>query len=79
VADFVPDTHPLRHWAETFPWVLLVAAVDRTCAQGFPQPTARGRPPVSTRVLVALERLKHALACSDAQICRRWRTDLAVM
>ena len=29
VADFVPDTHPLRQWADTFPWAALVAAVDR--------------------------------------------------
>ena len=50
VADFVPDTHPLRQWAETFPWAALVAAVDRSFAQRFPKPTTRGRPPVSTRV-----------------------------
>jgi hypothetical protein len=79
VADFVPETHPIRQWAETFPWALLVAAVDRSFAQRLPQPTTRGRPPVSTRVLLALELLKHALACSDAQICSRLRTDLAVM
>jgi hypothetical protein len=29
--------------------------------------------------LLALELLKHALACSDEQICRRLQTDLAVM
>jgi Transposase domain (DUF772) len=34
---------------------------------------------VSTRVLLALEWLKHELACSDEQICSRLRTDLAVM
>jgi hypothetical protein len=79
VANFVPDTHPLRQWAETFPWATLVAAVDRSCAQRFPRPTTRGRPPGSTRVLLALELLKHELACSDEQICRRLRTDLAVM
>jgi hypothetical protein len=79
VADFVPETHPLRQWAETFPWAALVAAVDRSFAQRFPKPTMRGRPPVSTRVLLALELLKHELACSDAQICSRLRTDLAVM
>jgi len=55
VADFVPATHPLRPWAETCPWAALVAAVDRRFAQRFPTPTTRGRPPVSTRVLVALE------------------------
>jgi Transposase domain (DUF772) len=79
VADFVPDTHPLRQGAETLPWAALVAAVDRSFAQRFPKVTTRGRPPVSTRVLLALELLKHALACSDEQICRRLRTDLAVM
>jgi Transposase domain (DUF772) len=79
VADFVPETHPIRQWAETFPWAALVAAVDRSFAQRFPKPTMRGRPPVSTRVLLALELLKHELACSDEQICSRLRTDLAVM
>jgi hypothetical protein len=79
VADFVPDRHPLRQWAETFPWAALVAAVDRSFAQRFPKPTTRGRPPVATRVLLALEWLTHELACSDEQICSRLRTDLAVM
>jgi hypothetical protein len=53
--------------------------VDRSFAQRFPKPTTRGRPPVSTRVLLALELLKQELACSDEQICSRLRTDLAVM
>jgi transposase len=79
VADFVPETHPIRQWAETFPWAVLVAVIDRSFTQRFPQPTARGRPQVSTRVLVALELLKHELACSDEQICSRLRTGLAVM
>jgi Transposase domain (DUF772) len=79
VADFVPATHPSRQWADTFPWAALVAAVDRSFAQRFPKPTTRGRPPVSTRVLLALELLKHEVACSDEQICSRLRTDLAVM
>jgi hypothetical protein len=79
VADFVPETHPLRQWADTFPWAALVAAVDRSFAQRFPKPTPRGRPPVSTRVVLALELLKHELACSDEQICSRRRTDVAVL
>jgi Transposase domain (DUF772) len=79
VADFVPETHPIRQWAETFPWAALVAAIDCSFAQRFPKPTTRGRPPVATRVLLALELLKQALACSDEQICSRLRTDLAVM
>ena len=78
VANFVPETHPIRQWADTFPWGALVAAADRWFAQRFPKPTARGRPPVSTRVLLALELLKHELACSDEQIGSRVRTDLAV-
>jgi transposase len=79
VADFVPETHPLRQWAETLPWAALVAAVDRSFARRFPRLTTRGRPLVSTRVLLALELLKHELVCSDSQICNRLRTDLAVM
>ena len=79
VADFVPETHPVRQWADTFPWAALVAAVDRSVAQRFPTPTARGRAPVATRVLLALELLKHELHCSDEQICSQLRTDLAVM
>ena len=57
----------------------MVAAVDRSFAQRFPKPTTRGRPPVSMRVLWALEWLKPELACADEQICSRLRTDLAVM
>ena len=79
VADFVPETHPLRQWADTFPWAALGAAVDRSFTQRFPTPTRRGRPPVSTRILVALALLKQELTCSDEQICSRLRTDLAVM
>jgi Transposase domain (DUF772) len=78
VADFVPETHSLRQWADTFPWAALVAAVDRSFAQRFPTPTARGRAPVATRVLLALELLKPELHCSDEQICSQLRTDLAV-
>jgi hypothetical protein len=79
VAEFVPETHPLRQWADTFPWTALVAAVERNCAQRFPTSTPRGRVPVATRVLLALELLKHELHGSDEQICSQLRTDLAVM
>ncbi len=79
VADFVPETHPIRQWADTFPWAALVAAVERSFTQRFPTPTARGRVPVAPRVLLALELLKHELHCSDEQICSQLRTDLAVM
>ena len=79
VADFVPETHPVRQWADTFPWTALVAAVDRSVAQRFPPSTARGRAPGATRVLLALELLKPEWHCSDEQICSQLRTDLAVM
>ena len=79
VAEFVPAMHPIRQWAAMVPWAALVAAVDRSLALRFPHLSTRGRPPVSTRVLWALELLKHELACSDDQICSRVRTDVAVM
>ena len=79
VADFVPETHPLRQWADTVPWAALVVAVERNFAQRFPTPTVRGGAPVATRVLLALELLKYELHCSDEQICSQLRTDLAVM
>ena len=43
VADFVPDTHPIRQWADTFPWAALVAAVEHSFAQRFPKHSPRGR------------------------------------
>jgi hypothetical protein len=79
VADFVPETHPVRQWADTFPWATLVAAVERSFTLRFPTLTARGRAAVSTRVVLALELLKQELHCSDEQICSQLRTDLAVM
>ena len=79
VADFVPKTHPLRQWADTFPWAALVAAIDRSFAQRFPKDSTRGRPPVSPRVLLALELLKHEVGASDEAICQRLRTDFALM
>ena len=79
VADFVPMTHPRRLWADTFPWADLVAAIENSFARRFPKKNARGRPPVSPRVLLALELLKHERSCSDEQICQRVRTDFAVM
>jgi hypothetical protein len=79
VADFVPVMHPIRQWADTFPWAALVAAIDRSFAQRFPTDSHRGRPPVSPRVLLALELLKHEVGASDEAICHRLRTDFAVM
>jgi hypothetical protein len=78
VAEFVPETHPLRQWADPFPWAALVAAVARNFTQRFPTPPARGRTPVATRVLWAWELLKQELPCSAEQSCSQLRTDLAV-
>jgi hypothetical protein len=79
VTDFVPDSHPIRLWADTFPWADMVAAIEQSVARRFPKTSARGRPGVSVRVLLALELLKHELTCSDQAICDRLRTDFAVM
>jgi hypothetical protein len=79
VTDFVPAMHPLRQWADTFPWAALVSAIEQSFATRFPKPSPRGRQPVPIRVLLALELLKHALGASDEAICHRLRTDFAVM
>ena len=79
VADFVPENHPIRRWADTFPWIAWVEATTKSFAKRFPKTSTRGRFPVSTRVLLALELLKHELGASDEQICHRLRTDFAVM
>src|SRR5215471_2263840 len=78
--EFVPETHAIRLWADTFPWEALVQAVEQSFAQRFPKKRPQGgRPPVSSRVLLALELLKHELGASDEDICQRLRTDVAVM
>jgi hypothetical protein len=79
VADFVPIAHPIRPWADTFPWGALVAAIAHSFAQRCPKDSTRGRRPVSPRVLLALEWLKHEVGASDEAICHRWRTAFAVM
>jgi hypothetical protein len=79
VADFVPDTHPLRQWADTYPWTALVAAIEHSFATRFPTRSPRGRAPIPVRVLLALELLKHEVGASDEAICHRLRTDFAVM
>ena len=79
VADFVPENHPIRQWADTFPWAALVEAIEKNFAERFAKTTNRGRRPVATRVLLALELLKHELGASDEQICHRLRTAFAVM
>ncbi len=79
-AEFVPETHPVRLWANTFPWEAMVEAVTQSCAQPFPKARPKGgRAPISPRVLLSLELLKHELGASDEGICQRLRTDVAVM
>jgi len=79
VANAVPTTHSIRQWADTFPWAKLVEAVEQSFARRFPKRAPCGRRPVSTRVLLALELLKHEEGASDEAICERLRTDVAVM
>ena len=79
VTDFVPVMHPIRQWADTFPWAALVHAIEHSFDQRFPTRSLRGRRPVPVRVLLALELLKHELGASDEDICQRLRTDFAVM
>ena len=45
VAAFVPVTHPIRQWADTFPWAALVAAIDHSFAQRFPKDSPPGPSP----------------------------------
>src|SRR5215813_14786979 len=79
VTDFVPVMHPIRQWADTFPWMALISAIEQSFEKRFPKTTSRGRRPVPIRTLLALELLKHALGASDEEICHRLRTDFAVM
>ena len=79
VTDFVPATHPIRLWADTFPWAALVSAIEQSFQKRFPKSARRGRRPVSIRVLLALELLKHEVGASDEEICQRVRTDFAVV
>jgi hypothetical protein len=79
VADVVPKTHSIRQWSDTFPWAERVEAIETSVARRFPPRSPRGRRPVPTRVLLALELLKHEVGASDEAICERLRTDVAVM
>jgi hypothetical protein len=79
VTDFVPVMHPIRQWADTFPWAALVSAIEQSVDQRFPKQSPRGRRPVPIRVLLALELLQHELGASDEDIGHRLRTDFAVM
>ena len=55
--DFVPQSDPMRQWADTFPWDALVDTIEQRFAKRFPQTSTRGRRPVPIRVLLALELL----------------------
>jgi len=79
VADIVPKTNSIRQWADTFPWTEMVEAIEQSVARRFPKRAPCGRRPVPTRVLLALELLKHEVGASDEAICERLRTDVAVM
>jgi Transposase domain (DUF772) len=79
VADIVPTTNSIRQWADTFPWAAMVEAIEQSVARRFPTPSFRGRRPVPTRVLLALELLKHEVGATDEAICERLRTDVAIM
>ena len=79
VSEFVPQSHPLRQWADVIPWTKFVAAVEESFASRVPKKHGGGQKPLPIRVLLALELLKGELNCSDEQICSRLRTDFAVM
>lgn len=79
VSEFVPQTHPLRQWADVLPWTKFVEATEQRFASRFPKQRSGGQEPLPIRVLLALELLKAELNCSDEQICARLRTDFAVM
>ena len=42
VTDFVPKTHPIRQWADTFPWGALVSAIEQSFDTRFPKKSLRG-------------------------------------
>ena len=79
VSEFVPETHPLRQWADVIPWPEFVAATQRNSSRRFPKQQSGGQAPVPIRVLLALELLKAETNCSDEEICHRFRTDFGVM
>src|SRR2546421_3074551 len=79
VTDFVPVMHPIRQWADAFPWAALVSAMEQRLTQCFPKHAPRGRRPVPGRVLLVLALRKHELGASEEALCHRLRTDCAVM
>ena len=69
--------HASRQWHNH---LSLLNGYEKSFARRFPKKRPQGgRPPVSYRVLLALELLKHELGASDEDICQRLRTDVAVM
>ena len=70
VTDFVPDSHPIRLWADTFPWQEMVTAIEQSIVRRFPKKSAAGRPGVSVRVLLALELLGIYTSGSPTLLCR---------
>ena len=45
VADFVPDTHPLRQWADTFPWAAWWPLLSTVLTPAFPHAPRVDEPP----------------------------------
>ena len=41
-AEFVPETHPIRQWADTFPWDAMVHTVEHSLTDAFPKSALRG-------------------------------------
>jgi Transposase domain (DUF772) len=79
VANVVPKTNSICQWTDTFPWTKVVEAIEQNFASRFPKRANSGRHLIPTRVLLALELLKHGVGASDEAICERLRTDVAVM
>ena len=46
ITDFAPVMHPIRQWADTFPWAVLVSAIEQSFDKRFPKTSLRGRRPV---------------------------------
>ena len=61
------------------PGLQMVEAIEQSVTRRFPKRSPRGRRPVPTRVLLALELLKHEVGAADEAICERLCTDVAVM
>ena len=56
--EFVPETHPIRLWADTFPWDSIVDAVTQSFTQALSHKRARGVVARLACVLLALELLE---------------------